>query len=221
MRERRNDLIRAPGRPDRPRRAGALPGGASCRASRGRSRREKTPTGQSNPTFLLSSPSGRYVLRKKPPGQLLKSAHAVDREYRVMQGLQATDVPVPRMLHLCEDDERARHHVLRHGVRRRHHLLGPGAARADQCPARQGLRRGEPRARRAAFGRSGQGRPRRLRQGRQLLRPPARPLDQAVPRLRDRARRGHGDADRLARDRTSRPTTAASHWCTATIASTT
>jgi len=65
---------------------------------------EKTPTGQSNPTFLLSSPSGRYVLRKKPPGQLLKSAHAVDREYRVMKGLETTDVPVPRMLHLCEDD---------------------------------------------------------------------------------------------------------------------
>jgi aminoglycoside phosphotransferase (APT) family kinase protein len=65
---------------------------------------EKTPTGQSNPTFLLSSPSGRYVLRKKPPGQLLKSAHAVDREYRVMHALETTDVPVPRMLHLCEDD---------------------------------------------------------------------------------------------------------------------
>ena len=65
---------------------------------------EKTPTGQSNPTFLLSSPSGRYVLRKKPPGQLLKSAHAVDREHRVMKALQDTDVPVPRMVHLCEDD---------------------------------------------------------------------------------------------------------------------
>jgi aminoglycoside phosphotransferase (APT) family kinase protein len=65
---------------------------------------EKTPTGQSNPTFLLTSPSGRYVLRKKPPGQLLKSAHAVDREYRVMKGLGQTDVPVPRMLLLCEDE---------------------------------------------------------------------------------------------------------------------
>jgi aminoglycoside phosphotransferase (APT) family kinase protein len=65
---------------------------------------EKTPSGQSNPTFILSAPSGRYVLRKKPPGQLLKSAHAVDREYRVMKGLEGTDVPVPRMLHLCEDD---------------------------------------------------------------------------------------------------------------------
>src|SRR5262249_55395536 len=65
---------------------------------------EKTPTGQSNPTFLLSSPSGRYILRKKPPGQLLKSAHAVDREYRVMKALADTDVPVPRMLLLCEDE---------------------------------------------------------------------------------------------------------------------
>ena len=64
---------------------------------------EKTPTGQSNPTFLLSSPSGRYVLRKKPPGQLLKSAHAVEREYRVMKGLEHSEVPVPRMLLLCED----------------------------------------------------------------------------------------------------------------------
>jgi aminoglycoside phosphotransferase (APT) family kinase protein len=64
----------------------------------------KTPTGQSNPTFILSSPSGRYVLRKKPPGQLLKSAHQVDREHRIMKALEATDVPVPRMLHLCEDD---------------------------------------------------------------------------------------------------------------------
>ena len=44
------------------------------------------------------------MLRKKPPGQLLKSAHAVDREYRVMRGLQGTDVPVPRMLHMCEDE---------------------------------------------------------------------------------------------------------------------
>src|SRR4029453_13787332 len=65
---------------------------------------EKTLTGQSNPTFVLTSPTGRYVLRKKPPGQLLKSAHAVDREYRVMKALQDTDVPVPRMLILCEDD---------------------------------------------------------------------------------------------------------------------
>jgi aminoglycoside phosphotransferase (APT) family kinase protein len=65
----------------------------------------KTPSGQSNPTFVLASPSGQYVLRKKPPGQLLKSAHAVDREYRVMKALQDTGVPVPRMLLLCEDED--------------------------------------------------------------------------------------------------------------------
>ena len=65
---------------------------------------EKTPTGQSNPTFILASPSGNYVLRRKPPGELLKSAHAVDREYRVMTALAETDVPVPRTLHLCEDE---------------------------------------------------------------------------------------------------------------------
>ncbi len=60
--------------------------------------------GQSNPTFLLTSDKGRYVLRRKPPGQLLKSAHAVDREFRVMQALAESDVPVPRTYHLCEDD---------------------------------------------------------------------------------------------------------------------
>lgn len=64
----------------------------------------KFPGGQSNPTFRLEADSGRYVLRRKPPGQLLPSAHAVDREYRVMAALAGTDVPVPAALHLCEDD---------------------------------------------------------------------------------------------------------------------
>ena len=59
--------------------------------------------GQSNPTFLLETPAERYVLRKQPPGELLPSAHAVDREYRVMSALQDTKVPVPKMLSLCED----------------------------------------------------------------------------------------------------------------------
>jgi aminoglycoside phosphotransferase (APT) family kinase protein len=65
---------------------------------------EKFETGQSNPTFLLTAPSGRYVLRRKPPGTLLKSAHAVDREFRVQKALAGTDVPVARMHALCEDD---------------------------------------------------------------------------------------------------------------------
>ena len=61
--------------------------------------------GQSNPTYLLDAASGRYVLRRKPPGKLLKSAHAVDREYRVISALYAAGFPVPRPLLLCKDDE--------------------------------------------------------------------------------------------------------------------
>jgi aminoglycoside phosphotransferase (APT) family kinase protein len=60
--------------------------------------------GQSNPTYLLESQGVRYVMRKKPPGVLLKSAHQVDREYRAMNALQDTDVPVPKMHVLCEDE---------------------------------------------------------------------------------------------------------------------
>jgi len=65
---------------------------------------EKFDGGQSNPTFKLSTQDGTYVLRRKPPGALLKSAHAVDREYRVISALADTDVPVPRTHVLCEDD---------------------------------------------------------------------------------------------------------------------
>lgn len=60
--------------------------------------------GQSNPTFLIRTDKSKYVLRRKPPGLLLKSAHAVDREYRVMKALGSTDVPVPKMFVLCDDD---------------------------------------------------------------------------------------------------------------------
>ena len=59
--------------------------------------------GQSNPTFLLAAGGEEYVLRKQPPGELLPSAHQVDREYRVMKALASTTVPVPRMHLLCED----------------------------------------------------------------------------------------------------------------------
>jgi len=61
--------------------------------------------GQSNPTYLLESGSGRYVLRRKPPGKLLKSAHAVDREFQVISALYGADFPVPRPYVLCEDDD--------------------------------------------------------------------------------------------------------------------
>jgi aminoglycoside phosphotransferase (APT) family kinase protein len=60
--------------------------------------------GQSNPTFLLRTDSGSYVLRKKPPGELLPSAHAIDREFRVIRALDNSGVPVPAALHFCEDE---------------------------------------------------------------------------------------------------------------------
>jgi len=60
--------------------------------------------GQSNPTFKLITPNRTYVLRRKPPGKLLPSAHAVDREYRVITALAGTDVPVARCYALCADD---------------------------------------------------------------------------------------------------------------------
>jgi aminoglycoside phosphotransferase (APT) family kinase protein len=65
---------------------------------------EKFPGGQSNPTYAVSAESGRYVLRRKPPGLLLKSAHAVDREFKVIAALADTGVPVAKVYHLCEDE---------------------------------------------------------------------------------------------------------------------
>lgn len=61
--------------------------------------------GQSNPTYLLTTPDQRYVLRRKPPGDLLRSAHAVDREYRVISALYAAGFAVPRPYLLCGDEE--------------------------------------------------------------------------------------------------------------------
>jgi aminoglycoside phosphotransferase (APT) family kinase protein len=61
--------------------------------------------GQSNPTYLIDAASGKYVLRRKPPGVLLASAHAVDREFRVLGALHNSAVPVAQPLHLCTDTD--------------------------------------------------------------------------------------------------------------------
>ncbi len=67
---------------------------------------EQFKGGQSNPTYKLITPGAAYVMRSKPgpAAKLLPSAHAVEREYRVMKALHGTGVPVPRMHHLCEDE---------------------------------------------------------------------------------------------------------------------
>jgi aminoglycoside phosphotransferase (APT) family kinase protein len=66
---------------------------------------EQFKGGQSNPTYKIITESKNLVLRRKPPGKLLPSAHAVDREYKVITALYETDVPVPRTYGLCEDDD--------------------------------------------------------------------------------------------------------------------
>jgi aminoglycoside phosphotransferase (APT) family kinase protein len=70
---------------------------------RGPAKIEKFAGGQSNPTFKLTAASGNYVLRRQPPGTLLKSAHAVDREFRVQRALRDSKVPVARVYTLCEE----------------------------------------------------------------------------------------------------------------------
>jgi aminoglycoside phosphotransferase (APT) family kinase protein len=68
-------------------------------------RLERVAGGQSNPTFRLHAASGDYVLRSKPQGEVLPSAHAVDREFRVLEALAGSGVPVPPVHALCRDDQ--------------------------------------------------------------------------------------------------------------------
>ena len=75
------------------------------RASRARSTLTKFPSGQSNPTYRIRAASGDYVMRRKPFGKLLPSAHAVDREYRLLSALHPLGFPVPQPLALCDDPE--------------------------------------------------------------------------------------------------------------------
>ena len=86
--------------------AGALDAwvGAQVEGWRGPSRVTKFPTGQSNPTYFIENAGGRYVLRRKPPGKLLKSAHMIEREFRVLKALETCSYPAPRALALCEDE---------------------------------------------------------------------------------------------------------------------
>src|SRR6266403_1303736 len=68
-------------------------------------RLEKFSFGQSNPTYKLSCPGGRFVLRRKPSGQLLPKAHAIERECRVLKALEGSPIPIPHMFAYCADAE--------------------------------------------------------------------------------------------------------------------
>ena len=112
--------------------------------------------GQSNPTYKLVTPTQSYVMRAKPGpvAKLLPSAHAIEREFKVMRGLAGTDVPVPRMHCLCEDES-----VIGRAFYVMEFMAGrvlwdqslPGMTHAERG---DDLRRDEPRHRRAAHGRS-------------------------------------------------------------------
>ena len=153
--------------------------------------------GQSNPTYQLVTPNKKYVLRRKPPGKLLPSAHAVDREYRVLSALYPTGFPVARTYGLCRDEE----------------VIGTMFYVMDMVEGRilwdQSLPDYTPEERRPIYmaqvktlGRPAQHRlpghrPWRLRQAGQLFRPPDPPLDPSVQGLRDdRYPRGR-QADRV------------------------
>ena len=113
---------------------GALPG------THGTMRLSRIGGGQSNPTFFVDYDDRALVLRKQPPGELLPSAHAVDREYRVMRALEPTGVPVPRMLLF---------HADRDGVGTPFYVMEKVAGRVFAAHALPGI---EPGARRAMYG---------------------------------------------------------------------
>ena len=138
------------------------------------------------------------MLRRKPPGKLLPSAHAVDREYRVITALGRTDVPVPRTYVLCEDD--AVIGTAFYVMDCVHGRIFSDPALLDVTPSRAHghVRFDERRPGAPAHGRSRGDRARRLRAAGQLFQPADPPVDAAVPRVRDRALRLDGAPDRVA-----------------------
>ncbi len=172
---------------------------STCRISRA-ARGAAVPGRAIEPHVPLTTPTAKYVMRSKPgpAAKLLPSAHAVEREFHVMRSLAAQGIPVPWTLLLVEDES-----VIGRAFYLMQHVEGrifwdqslPELGRADRAAIYDEMNRVIARA---AFGRRRARGPRGLRQGRQLFRAPDRPLEQAVPRLGDRARRGDGSADRMA-----------------------
>ena len=144
--------------------------------------------GKSNLTYRVACDAGEVVLRRPPLGHVLPTAHDMVREHRVLQALEGTAVPVPRVLHLGRRRRAAGRRLLRDGARARPRLPQRAAAglrrRARGAGGdRRGARR---RPRRPARRRPCRGRPRRLRPAGRLRRAPAAPLVAAVGGLQDR-----------------------------------
>ena len=154
--------------------------------------------GQSNPTYRLDTPGRSYVMRRKPFGKLLPSAHAVDREFRVISALGKQGFPVARAYALCTDDS---------VIGAAFYIMSMEEGRVFWDPT---LPSQPPEARRKIFTSKietlaklhmydpEKDRPWRFRQARQLFRAPGRSLDQAVSRVRDAAYSGGRKTDRMA-----------------------
>ena len=169
-------------------------------------------SGHSNPTFFLSAEmdDGKrrdFVLRKKPPGKLVASAHQVDREFRVISALAQTDVPVAPAHLLCTDDLVIGQMFYVMGCVEGRILVDPSMP--DQTPAERAaifdsmndvlarLHKVDPvKVGLGDYGRTGP-----------VHRPPGRALDQAICRAQDRGHPGDGQAGGLAARATSRPRT--------------
>ena len=169
-----------------------------CRALPGRSTVQQFKGGQSNPTYLLETPSRKYVLRRKPPGKLLPSAHAVDREFRVIQALTAKRFPVAEPVLYCADESVTGTPFYVMGFVEGRVFWNPEMPGSNPRERALDLRRDGGDLGAPALLRSGGPRAFGLRPRRELRRPPGRPLVEAVPRLADAADRRDGAADRMA-----------------------
>ena len=143
--------------------------------------------GQSNPTYRLDTPGRSYVMRRKPFGKLLPSAHAVDREFRVIAALGKQGFPVAKAYALCTDDTviGAAFYIM--SMEEGRVFWDPTLPSQPPRDAAQDLHQQDRDAGETAHLRSAGDRARRFRQARQLFRAPGRPLDQAISRVGDRA----------------------------------
>ena len=164
--------------------------------------------------------SGRYVLRRKPPGKLLKMAHMIEREFRVLKALEGVGYPAPRALALCEDESVIGTAFYLMSLRRRPHALGPGAARArarERRPIYDAMNEGLARLHSIDVAAAGL---------RTMASPAAiSPVNTSAGRISTGRAKRRGSRTWSASSPGSRTrcrrTTAASRWCTATGASTT
>ena len=154
--------------------------------------------GQSNPTYRLDTPGRSYVMRRRPFGKLLPSAHAVDREFRVIAALEQAGLSGREGLCALHRRRRDRLGLLHHVDGRGPGAVGSHAAEPDAGRSLQDFHQQDRDAGQTASVRSAGDRPRRFRQARQLFCAAGRSLDQAVPRLRNPAHSGIRKARRMA-----------------------